>query len=82
MKINDFEILICSPCEYEKLTCEICYKNEIFAEISQETAELTIDIYPLQKNECWKIPLVQLQELLESAKNHLVGNKKSEQLKT
>jgi hypothetical protein len=45
MKINDFEVLICSPYDKEKLVCEIYYKDELLAEISQETDALLLEIY-------------------------------------
>ena len=73
MIIKDFEFLICSPCDHEKLTCEIYYKNEIIAEISQETKEFILEIYPSQKNKWWTIPLIQFQEALEFAKTYLQG---------
>ena len=68
-----FEFTIVSAYDREKLTCEICYKKEIIAEISQETDELMIEIYPSQTSKCWTIPLVQFQKALEDGKNHLLG---------
>jgi len=70
-----FEFTIVSAYDREKLTCEICYKNEIIAEISQETDELMIEIYPPQTSKWWTISLVQFQEALEDAKNHLLSKK-------
>lgn len=70
---NDFEFLICSPDDHEKLTCEIYYKHEIIAEISQETNEMILEIYEPTKNNWLSIPLVPFQEALELAKNHLKG---------
>jgi hypothetical protein len=70
---GEFEFTIISAYDREKLTCEICYKKEIIAEISQETAELMIEIYPSQTEKWWTIPLVQFQQALEDAKNYLVG---------
>lgn len=80
MIIKDFELLICSSCDLEKLTCEIYYKNEIIAEISQETSELKLEIYAPQKNQWWTIPLVQFQEILEFAKNYLKKGQKFESI--
>ena len=73
MIIEDFEFIIASPVERERLICEIYYKKEIIAEISQETNEFMLEIYPSQINKWWKIPLLQFQDALEYAKNHLLG---------
>jgi hypothetical protein len=70
---NNFEFIIASPIDREKLICEIYYQNEIIAEISQETDELMIEIYPCQKNKFWELPLIQFQNALEYAKNHLLS---------
>lgn len=64
-----FEFTIVSAYDREKLTCEICYKNEFVAEISQETGEL----YP--QAQCLEIPLKEFQQALEDGKNFLFGNK-------
>lgn len=74
MKNNDFEFIIASPIDREKLICEIYYKGEFFAEISQETNELMLEIYsPPQMSKYWEITLLQFQKVLEEAKNHLLG---------
>ncbi len=68
---KDFEFIIASPIEREKLICEIYYKGEIIAEISQETEEFILEIYPPQKSKWWEIPLESFQRALEEAKIHL-----------
>jgi len=70
---GDFEFIIASPFDREKLICEIYYKGEIIAEISQETEELALEIYPTLKKKYWEIPLAQFQKTLEDAKNHLLS---------
>lgn len=70
---NDFNFIIGSPTDREKLICEIYYKNEIIAEISQETSEMMLEIYFSQTNPYWTIPLDQFLKALEFAKNHLLG---------
>lgn len=70
-----FEFTIVSACDREKLTCEICYKKEIIAEISQETDELMLEIYHSQKNKWWEVPLEAFQQALEDGKNFLLENK-------
>lgn len=72
MIINDFEFIIASPIDREKLICEIYYKGELIAEISQETHELTLEIYSARTRKSWEIPLLQFQNALESAKKYLL----------
>ena len=72
MKHNNFEFIIGSPVEREKLICEIYYKGEILAEISQETDELMLEIYPSQNQKWWEIPLISFQNALEEAKKYLL----------
>ncbi len=72
MKNGDFEFIIGSPVELEKLVCEIYYKEEIVAEISQETKELKIEIYSPQGSKWWTFSLVQFQIVLDQAKDYLL----------
>lgn len=44
-----FEFTIVSGYDREKLTCEISYKNEIVAEISQDTDKLLLENIPFSK---------------------------------
>ena len=75
MRNNDFEFIIASPSNREKLVCEIYYKNEMIAEISQEKEEMVVEIYPSRAKKWWEIPLTQFQSALEEAKKYLVcGN--------
>lgn len=71
---GDFELLITSSPDREKVTCEILYRNEILAEISQETDELLLEIYYSPTKKWWGVPLIQFQKILEDAKNHLLGS--------
>lgn len=73
MNVNQFEFLIASVPDREKVACEIYYKLELIAEISQETNELMLEIYPCTQNKWWDIPLISFQRTLEKAKNHLLG---------
>ena len=41
MNLDDFNLMIFSPYNKEKLTCEISYKDNLLCEISQENDELT-----------------------------------------
>lgn len=69
-----FEFTIVSAYDRENLTCEICYKNEIIAEISQEKNEMMLEIYSPQKSEWWEVPLSAFQDALEDGKNYLKGS--------
>ena len=70
---DDFEFIIVSSPDREKVTCEIYFKNEIFAEISQETDGLTIEIFSTETHKWWSFPLDQFQQTIEDAKKHLLG---------
>lgn len=80
MKIKEFELIICSPVSNEKLTCEIYYKSELLAELSQETDVLLLEIYSFSKGKMWVLPLGEFQEVLERAKKHLFGEYKKNNL--
>ena len=69
-----FEFTIVSAYDREKLTCEICYKKEIIAEISQEKDKLMLEIYPSQSSDWWEVPLLDFQNALEYGKNYLKGS--------
>lgn len=76
MKKNNYELLIASSQEREKVYCEIYYKGNIFAEISQESDELLLEIYSRSvSNEWWKMPLAEFQEVLDIGKTFLLGIK-------
>ena len=70
---NEFKFIIASAPDREKVACEIYYNDEIIAEISQETDELMLAIYPPQTNKWWEIPLLQFQTILEDARKHLLS---------
>jgi hypothetical protein len=73
MRRGDFEFVIASTPDREKVICEIYYQNELIGEISQETSELLLEIYPSTVQKWWAIPLFQFQTALEEAKTHLLG---------
>lgn len=72
MKVKDFEILISSPCDREKLVAEIWYENHYLAEINQEKDFLEIVFYYGGQKDL-NFPLEMLQEVLEKAKVLLMG---------
>ncbi len=71
---RDYELLIASSPEREKVYCEIYYKGKILGEISQESKKLSLEIYsnPI-KEKWWQFSLEEFQEMLEIGKNHLLG---------
>lgn len=72
---EEFKFVICSPVDREKLTCEIYFKNEIIAEISQESKELMIELYPTQSCKWWTVSFDDFQMALNKAK-HILSNEK------
>lgn len=68
-----FTFLICSPVDFEELTCEIYYKGEQLGQISHENSEFKLEIYPPLTNKYWEVPLEEFEEALKYAKNHLIG---------
>ena len=71
--MNDFEYLITSSPDREKLSCEIYFKGDVLAEISQESNDLLLEIYSAKSN-WWQIPLEDFIKSLNYAKEHLCGN--------
>jgi hypothetical protein len=70
---DDFEFLIASAPDREELTCEIYYKGELIAEISQETSVMLVEVYPPPKARWLTMPLLELQEAFEVGRKHLLG---------
>ena len=73
--LDNFEFVIASPIDRDELICEIYYKGEIFAEISQDNKNLLIQLYSPQNQKYWEFPLLQFQNIIEEAKKHLLGDK-------
>ena len=65
---DDFKFIIASPFDREKLICEIYYRDEIFTELSQETNEFMLEIYPSQTNQWWTIPLTSTSSDIRKSK--------------
>lgn len=72
MKNGDFEFIIASPVDREKLICEIYHKDEIIAEVSHEGDHLILEIYVPKNKQWWTIPLENFQQALSYAKNLLM----------
>ncbi|MCH1429135.1 MAG: hypothetical protein L7U87_00080 [Chlamydiales bacterium] len=70
---EDFCITVISLPDRERLVAEIFYKDEQWAEISQETPELSIQIYPSLNSEYWEFNLNEAMKVLNYAKEKLLG---------
>ena len=75
MRDGDFEYLICSSPDREKVSCEIYYKDEILADISQERDDLMLMLFSRQNKQWWEIPYVHFKNALEAAQKHLTKTK-------
>ncbi|MFA6118635.1 MAG: hypothetical protein WCT85_01675 [Parachlamydiales bacterium] len=74
MRKNNYELLIVSSPEREKVYCEIYYEGRILGEISQEENKLLLEIYSYPINNKWRqVSLEEFQEILELGKKHLLG---------
>ena len=67
----NFEIIIASPPDREKLTAEIWFNHKMVAEINQETQILGIDLY---SHNDLTIPVDEFCDILQEAKLKLSGN--------
>ncbi len=73
--MGKFDVIIASLPDRERVVAEICYDNELWIELSQETDELIVQCYPSQKNAYWEFPLNEALEVLEQAKLRLLEGK-------
>lgn len=67
---GNFEIIIASSPEREKVFCEIFYKDQFICDISQESEILLLGIYAPSI----QIPFDEFQEAITAAKHHLLGD--------
>jgi hypothetical protein len=66
--MKDFRITIASLPDRENLVAEISYKNNQFAEISQETNELIIQFYPHPQKKYWEFSYNEIIEIIDKAR--------------
>ncbi len=66
--MSKFDIEISSVPDREKLVAEIWYEKNLIAEINQESDNLEIELYPLQKV---TFDYQEFLQILETAKNKL-----------
>lgn len=79
--MKNFELVIASPFDREKLVCEICYNNVFLAELNQEKDFLDIVFYYGGPNQM-KFPFDEFQKVLQDAKIHLIGDSYTKILKS
>ena len=72
--MNKFSIEVGSLPDRESLVSEIYYEDLQFAEISQETSDLIIQLYGYPNKPTWKFSLNEFQEIIEKAKQKLIGD--------
>lgn len=66
------KISIASPPDRQKVVAQIDFGNEQFAEINQDTNIVHIELYPRSDGQPWKLPLLDVLEILNSAQNKLL----------
>jgi hypothetical protein len=65
---------LCSVPDREKLVAEISYDREQWAEVHQETASLTLEIYPRQDGKPWEFSFDEALTALRHAQKKLTGD--------
>ncbi len=65
----DFRIVIASLPDREKCVCEIYYKKNQWAEISQEDKEIFIQFYAHPTESYWEFPIDIALDVLQKAKS-------------
>jgi hypothetical protein len=65
---------LASPPDREKLVAEIFYDREQWAEIHQETASLTLEVYPRRDGKPWEFSFDEALTALRCAQKELTGD--------
>ena len=73
MPPNSFEILIASLPDREKVVAEIWFGEFQFAEISRESEELAVQVFPHPRGAEWLFKYADLMEVLAEAGRSLQG---------
>lgn len=64
---------LASPPDREHLVAEIWLGNNQVAEISQESSEPVLEIYPNPEGGAWLLPLASFVAAVQQATQHLLG---------
>jgi len=73
MNSLNFRISISSPPDRERLVAEVFADNAQWAELNQESANLTLELYPRQDGQPWVFDFEQALRVLQEAKERLLG---------
>ncbi len=73
MNHENFRITISSLPDREHLVAEILYDGVQWAEISQESEMLRLELYPHPQRKDWEFPFDEAFEILEKAKAKLLN---------
>ena len=64
---------IASPPDREKLVAQVSYDREQWAEINQESGNLSLELYPRQDGKPWEFNFDEALGALQLARQRLVG---------
>jgi hypothetical protein len=75
MEMGPYEILICSPVDYERLVADVTHNNAFCFRISEEGAPGTFDVelIPSEMNQMVRLPADELVNVIHAAVKHLRG---------
>jgi hypothetical protein len=65
---------IASPPDREKLVAELFYEDEQWAEIHQESEQLTLQLYPRRNGQPWEFSFDEAICMLQRARRRLTGD--------
>lgn len=67
-------ITLASLPDCEQLVAELWYNNELWGELSQETGELELAIYPKPDGHPWQLRTDEVIQALQEAREKLLGS--------
>jgi hypothetical protein len=68
---DNYQILIASPPDGEKVVAEVWCGEEMLAEVANEAGPLTIEIYPKPSGKPWLLDYEEVVKAIQMAKNKL-----------
>lgn len=71
--MKEFRITVASLPDRERLVSEVIIDQVQWAEISQEEDDLVVQFYPHPRQKYWELNLNEAIEILEKAKQKLLG---------
>ena len=70
-------VIIASPSDREKLVAELIHGDEQWAEVHQESGDLTLELYPRRDGGLWSFALDEVLAALETARQRLLEPEES-----